>query len=223
MESHKHPERKPFKKKKTCKYFHEEAVWRTHRGSKANLVAPILTLQRGMSNVICALTRVVSLPPECSARRGHYWQSWRPDQRTPMRENTTTMTHTSNHVLSRSEIHKHTKHKPLSCKRSAPTWRCGHHIVAPQNNSQLRARILALQRCSRQYKWATTLVVSLPPQFTRVGRKCCRSWRLDQPLQCDLKFNNDTNQLMYSSERKITDGLGINTFLYKPNIVATTP
>ena len=51
------------------------------------------------------------------ARRGHRWQSWRPGQRTPMQENTTTMTHTSNHVLSRTEIHKHTKHKPLSCER----------------------------------------------------------------------------------------------------------
>ena len=61
--------------------------------------------------------------------------------------------------------------------------------------------------------------MSLPPQFTRVARKCCRSWRLDQPLQRGSKFNNDTNELMYSSQRKITnihiktDGLGIRTSL----------
>ena len=159
------------------------------------------------------------------ARRGHHWQSWRPDQRTPMQENTTTMTHTSNHVLSRTGIHKHTKQKSLS----SPTWRCGHHIVAPPNNNQLRARILALQRCNRQYKWATTLVVSLPLQFTRVARKCCRSWRLDQPLQRGSKFNNDRNQLMYSSQRNVTNIHIKNRWTrhqifaaHTPNIVATT-
>ena len=39
-------------------------------------------------------------------------------------------------MLTRTEIHEHTEHKTLSCKRFLPTWRCGHHIVAPQHKSQ---------------------------------------------------------------------------------------
>ena len=51
---------------------------------------------------------------------------------------------------------------------------------------------------------ATTLVVSLPPKFTRVALKSWQTWRLDQPLQSHPKVNTDTNPLVYSTEPRTT-------------------
>ena len=93
------------------------------------------------------------------ARRGHCWQSWRPDQRTPMRENTTTMTHTSNHVLSRTEIHKHTKHKSLSCKRcpqpgavATTSWRL--KTIANSEHASSRSNAAVANTHGQQQLWS---------------------------------------------------------------------
>ena len=139
------------------------------------------------------------------ARRGHYWQSWRPDQRTPMQENTSTMTHTSNHVLSKTEIHKHTKQKSLSCKRcpqpgavATTSWRL--QTIANSEHASSRSNA-AIANTHGQQRWSCPSLHN-----SRVSReKCCRSWRLDQPLQRGSKFNNDRNQLMYSSQRNDTN------------------
>ena len=48
---------------------------------------------------------------------GHVSQSRRPGQRTPMQENTLTTTHTSNDLVTRTEVYKHTKHIRVSCNR----------------------------------------------------------------------------------------------------------
>ena len=69
------------------------------------------------------------------ASRENWRQSWRLGKRSS-NANEHSDNGTSNHVLTRTEIHIHTKHKTLSCKRFLPTWRCGHHIVAPQHKSQ---------------------------------------------------------------------------------------
>ncbi len=50
---------------------------------------------------------------------------------------------TSNHVLTRTEIHKHTKNKTLSCKRFLTTWRCGHHIATTLVLNELGGSLFA--------------------------------------------------------------------------------
>ena len=121
-----------------------------------------------MENVqyTCALTRVVSLPPKLSRIAKTVGNHGGPAKELQSGR----IPHTSNHVLTRTEIHKNTKHKSLSCiKCSQPnavattSWRL-------KTVANFEAHIVAHQPGNLQYTWET-LVVSLPPESSRITRK----------------------------------------------------
>ena len=139
--------------------------------------------------------------------------------RTPTEEHTPTRTH----VKSRTDYTRNpqTSEKQKGVMRNnSPTWCCGHHIATTLVLSQLGGPLVAwsiagITRCI----WATTAVVSLPPEFTRVARKKFRSWRVDQPLQCCPNFNSDTNRFTFSSQRKIANILIKNRWTRHQNVL----
>ena len=124
---------------------------------------------------------------------GHVSQSRRPGQRTPMQENTLTTTHTSNELVTRTEIHTHTKHKSVSwakisqsgavqtqrdVSKQKTTW---WHAIARSKTGVSNTR--------EQQRWTCPFL-----QNSRVSlQKSWQIWRLDQPLQSHPKINTNTN------------------------------
>ena len=81
------------------------------------------------------------------------------------------MTHTSNDLVTRTEIYKHTKHKSVSWKKNFPIGRCADLTRRSTATANLVAHIRTLHRCNLQDTCATMLVGSLPPEFTRLAQR----------------------------------------------------
>ena len=168
----------------------------------------------------CAIKRVLPFLNNVRESR-NLLAIWRLGQEL-QRKNTLRQRHTSSHVLTRQEINKTYETQIALMQKSHPTWRCGHHTATTLFLSQFGGPLVACPKAGlTQCTWATTAVVSLPPEFTRVARINCRSWRVDRPLQCCPNFNNDTHRFPYSSIRKTTNIQTKNRWTRHQNVLHT--
>ena len=137
---------------------------------------------------------------------------------------------TSNHVLTRTDIHKHTERKSLdpSCKIFSQKGAVATTSWRLKNKANYVAHTLTLHRGNLQHTCATTLIVPLLLEFTRIARNMFAIMALDQTPQRGTKYKSDTNSinaLTKTENLKHTDqkfaGLSIRTF-GTPHIVVTT-
>ena len=87
------------------KDFSKRALWKSHRDASRLKPTWWHTLSRSNTWISDTHTQQrwsLFFQPEISRVAKNCWQSWQPGQRTPMQENTLTMTHTSNHVQTRN-------------------------------------------------------------------------------------------------------------------------
>ena len=137
---------------------------------------------------------------------------------------------TSNHVLTRTDIHKHTERKSLdpSCKIFSQPDAAATTLWRLTKKANYVAHTLTLHRGNLQHTCATTLIVPLLLEFTRIARNMFAIMALDQTPQRGTKYKSDTNSIKRTHQngksqtyRSKFAGLSIRTF-GTPHIVVTT-
>ena len=169
------------------------------------------------------------IQPEISRVAKNCWQSWQPGQRTPMQENTLTMTHTSNHVQTRNgnpqtyeaqialmqKMFQIRELRKLNATSQNKIQLGGTQSHAPKREFPIRVsnnagRVLSSKiHACRSKKFGN---LAAGPTTLKVIKKSS----LTQIHQCTRQ-----NQKSHTSTSK-TDGIGIATFLCTSDSVATT-